>query len=362
MQAVVLVGGEGTRLRPLTLTRPKPALTLVDRPFIRYMVEWLGRHGIDEVIMACGFKAEALREALGDELENGITIAYIQEDEPLGTAGPVRLAADEGLLGERFMVLNGDVLTDLDLTALQRQHEETGAAITLALYPVADPTQYGLVRRRGGPSRPGEEPAEPGGEVLGFLEKPDPDAIDTDEVSAGAYVIERRILDLIPAGRAVSIEREVFPRVVGQGLFARRLEGYWMDIGTPERYLEASWDILENRVETDVTTSGDGVLTDPTATIGDGAEVGPRAVLAPGCEIGDDARVLGSVLLDGCVLGDGATVEGAILAPRVDIGAGATVGTGAVLGEGATVAEGAVVPADARVQPGELVAAEAVAP
>ncbi len=362
MQAVVLVGGEGTRLRPLTLTRPKPALTLVDRPFIRYMVEWLGRHGIDEVIMACGFKAEALRDALGDELESGITIAYIEEDEPLGTAGPVRLAADEGLLGERFMVLNGDVLTDLDLTALQRQHAETGAAITLALYPVADPTQYGLVRRRGGPSAPGEEPAEPGGEVLGFLEKPDAGAIDTDEVSAGAYVIERRILDLIPAGRTVSIEREVFPRVVGQGLFARRLEGYWMDIGTPERYLEASWDILENRVETDVTATGDGVLTDPTATVGDGAEVGPRAVLAPGCEIGDDARVVGSVLLDGCVLGDGATVEGAILAPRVDIGAGATVGTGAVLGEGATVAAGATVPADARVQPGELVAAEAVAP
>ena len=236
MQAVVLVGGEGTRLRPLTLTQPKPALALVDRPFIRYMVDWLGRHGIDEVVMACGFKAESLRAALGDSVPGGPEIRYIQEDEPLGTAGPVRLAADEGLLGDRFMVLNGDVLTDLDLTALQRQHDETGAVITLGLHPVDDPTSYGLVRRADD------------GIVLGFLEKPDPAEIDTDEVSAGAYVIERQVLDLIPAGRAVSIEREVFPRLVGQGLYGRRLEGYWMDIGTPQRYLQATWDILDGTV------------------------------------------------------------------------------------------------------------------
>src|SRR5687767_11572687 len=119
MQAVVLVGGEGTRLRPLTLTQPKPALPLVDRPFIRYMIDWLGLHGIDEVVVACGFKAELLREALGDAVPGGPSIVYVEEDEPLGTAGPVRLAADRGLLGERFMVLNGDVLTDLDLSALE---------------------------------------------------------------------------------------------------------------------------------------------------------------------------------------------------------------------------------------------------
>ena len=145
MQAVVLVGGEGTRLRPLTLTQPKPALALVDRPFIRYMVDWLGRHGIDEVVMACGFEAEGLRSALGDAVPGGPSIRYIEEDEPLGTAGPVRLAADEGLLGERFMVLNGDVLTDLDLTALQRRHEETGAVATLGAVPGRRPE---LVRAR----------------------------------------------------------------------------------------------------------------------------------------------------------------------------------------------------------------------
>ena len=133
MQALVLVGGEGTRLRPLTLTQPKPALPLVDRPFIRYMVDWLARHGIEEVVMACGFRAEGLRAALGDEVPGGPSIRYLEEREPLGTAGPVRLAADEGMLGDRFMVLNGDVLTDLDLTALLRAARDAGAVATLAL-------------------------------------------------------------------------------------------------------------------------------------------------------------------------------------------------------------------------------------
>jgi mannose-1-phosphate guanylyltransferase len=343
MQAVVLVGGEGTRLRPLTLTRPKPALPLVDRPFIRYMVEWLSRHGIDEVVMACGFKPDGLRAALGDELPGGPHITYVEEEEPLGTAGPVRLAADRGLLDDRFMVLNGDVLTDLDLTALQRQHDETGAIATLALYPVEDPTSYGLVRRR-------ED-----GAVLAFLEKPDPEEIDTDEINAGAYVLEREVVDLIPPGRAVSIEREVFPRLVGQGLYGRRLEGYWMDIGTPGRYLAASWDILEGRVETDVVATAPGLLIDDGAEIDGTAEVGPRAVVSPGCVVSEGTRLGESVLLENCRVGARATIEGTILGAGVEIGEGVSIAPGAVVGDGATIAAGAAVSAGARVQPGELV-------
>jgi mannose-1-phosphate guanylyltransferase len=342
MQAVVLVGGEGTRLRPLTLTRPKPALPLVDRPFIRYMVEWLSRHGIDEVIMACGFKPDGLRAALGDELPGGPTIAYVEEDEPLGTAGPVRLAADRGLLDDRFMVLNGDVLADLDLSALQRQHEVTGAVASLVLYPVDDPSSYGLVRRT-------ED-----GVLLDFLEKPEPEAIDTDEVNAGAYVLERAVVDLIPPGRAVSIEREVFPQLVGQGLYGRRLEGYWMDIGTPERYLAASWDILERRVETDVVPTAPGLFIDEGAEVDPDAEIGPRAVLAR-AEVAGGARVAGSVLLDGCRIHEHARVEGAILGAHVVVGERATVGEGTVVGDGATIGAGASVPPEARIQPGEQV-------
>jgi mannose-1-phosphate guanylyltransferase len=345
MQAVVLVGGEGTRLRPLTLTEPKPALALVDRPFIRYMVDWLGRHGVDEVVMACGFGAEAVRAAVGDEIPGGPKITYIEEDEPLGTAGPLRLAADRGLLGERFMVLNGDVLTDLDLTALQRQHADTGAVATLALYPVDDPTSYGLVRRA------------PDGEVLGFLEKPEPAEIDTDEVSAGAYVLESSVLDLIPAGRAVSIEREVFPRLVGQGLYGRRLEGYWMDIGTPERYLQASWDILEGRVETELPGTG-GPYIGERAEVAADATVEPRAVIRSGSRIGSGAVISEAVLLDNCAIAPNAEIRGSILSPAVEVGDGATIGAGSVIGEGARVEAGASVEPGARVQPDEVVEAE----
>jgi mannose-1-phosphate guanylyltransferase len=343
MEALVLVGGEGTRLRPLTLTRPKPALTLVDRPFIRFMIDWLARHGVDEVVMASGFRADDLRDALGEQVRGEARIRYIEEEQPLGTAGPVRLAADRGLLGERFMVLNGDLLTDLDLTALQATHADRGAVATLALYPVDDPSAYGLVRR-------GADD-----ELLDFIEKPDADQIDTDEVNAGAYVLERRVCDLIPPDRAVSIEREVFPRLVGQGLYGRRLDGYWMDIGTPERYLQASWDILEGRVQSDVAAREDGVLVEADASVADDAAIGPRAVVRPGCVIGDGATVTESVLLDGCRVDSRAEVRGSILAPGVQVGEGARVGSGSVVGEGARIAPGAELSDDARVAPEELV-------
>jgi mannose-1-phosphate guanylyltransferase len=343
MQALVLVGGEGTRLRPLTLTRPKPALPLVDRPFIRFIVDWLARHGVDEVVMACGFRADDLRSALGDEVLGEARIHYLEEEEALGTAGPVRLAADRGLLGERFMVLNGDLLTDLNLTALQATHAERNAVATLALYPVDDPSTYGLVRR-------GSDD-----EVLGFLEKPEPDQIDTDEISAGAYVLERAVVELIAPGRAVSIEREVFPRLVGQGLYGRRLEGYWMDIGTPERYLQASWDILEGSVETDVETHGDGVLVERDAEVAGQATVGPRAVVRSGCRIGAGAVVVESVLLDGCHVEAGAEIRGSILAPEVEIGERARIAPGSVIGEGARIAPGVALGDDARVGPEEVV-------
>jgi len=357
MKAIVLVGGEGTRLRPLTLTQPKPAIRLVDRPFIRFMVDWLARHGIDEVVMACGFRAELLREALGDGSGGGPRISYVSEPEPLGTAGPIRLAADEGLLDGRFLALNGDVLTDLDLTALVRSHERNGAAATLALYPVADPSAYGLVRRTGGPAEPGADPASADGAVEEFLEKPDPAEIDTDEVSAGAYVLEPGVLDLIPGGQRVSIEHEVFPRLVGEGLYGHRLEGYWMDIGTPERYLQASWDILEGVVETDVPRAADATLIDDRSEVSPEATVGPRAVIAAECAIDSAASVTSSVLDTGCRIGAGAAIEGSILARGVQVGAGATVPGGSVIGEGAVIEAGAGLEPEARVQPAETVAA-----
>ncbi len=364
MQALVLVGGQGTRLQPLTLTQPKPAVPLVDRPFIRFMADWLGRHGVSDVVMACGFRAEDLRSALGDQIPGGPRVRYVEESEPLGTAGPIRLAADQGLLSDRFLVLNGDVLTDLDLTEHVRVHAERDAIASLALYPVDDPTSYGLVRK---------DPET--GAVTEFLEKPEPSEIDTDEVNAGAYVLERSVADLIPAGRSVSIEREIFPRLVGQGLFGLRLDGYWMDIGTPERYLQASWDILTGRVETEVEarmTGGVGVdehadidasahvegpvLVDSGATVAAGAHLGPNAVIGHHSHVGEGAVVIGSVLHADCEVGAGARVEGAILAAGVKVGDNAVVEDGAIVGEGARIEAGARLEHDARVEPGMVAA------
>jgi mannose-1-phosphate guanylyltransferase len=373
MQAVILAGGEGTRLRPLTLTRPKPAMTLVDRPFIRYMIDWVARHGVTEVVIACGFGSDAVQAAIGEQSGATARIEYVEELEPLGTAGPLRLAADRGLLDDRFLVLNGDVLADLDVGALMRAHAEYGATATLALYPVEDPSNYGLVRRAGGPRRPGGAPVTAGGEVVGFLEKPTPDEVDTDEISAGAYVVERGVVDLIPPGRMVSIEREVFPQLAGQGLYGHRLEGYWMDVGTPERYLEASWDILEGRVETDtrlrLDRSGllveDGARVDQGAVIrppalvesevavGPGAVIGERAVVGRRSAIGERATVSSSVVLDGCRIEPDASVDEAILGPGVMVGARARIGPGTVVGEGARIAAGAAIEDGARVPPNE---------
>ena len=304
MQALILAGGQGTRLRPLTESIPKPVLPLAGRPHIAYVIDWLESHGVDDVVISCGFLADGVREAL-DPI-TGPRIRFATEPEPLGTAGAIRFAADE--LGDRFLVLNGDVLCDLDLSAMVAQHESTGARATIALHPVSDPSAYGLVRHTDD------------GAITEFLEKPDPSEIDTDEINAGAYFLERSVLDLIPPDVAVSIEREVFPRLVGEGLYGRRLDGYWMDIGTPDRYLQASWDILEGRVETATgrarrrrrapgrgrrRCSRRGARRGPRHgrrrddASGAGASIGPRAVVGPGCSIGEGASVNGSVLLSG---------------------------------------------------------------
>ncbi len=326
MQAIVLVGGEGTRLRPLTNTTPKPALTLVDRPFLAYMIEWLAAHGVTEVVLACGFLPGVLREALaGEEQRAGVKIRYVVEPEPLGTAGAIRFAADQlgDELEERFLALNGDVLTDLDLSALLAAHGKGGRAATIALHPVEDSAAFGLVH------------SDEEGAVRAFLEKTGEAA--PGEVNAGMYALERSVLDLIPPGENVSIERDVFPRLVGEGLHALLLDGYWVDIGTPERYLQATWDILEGRVVTRVEPTAPSVLVDASAEVADGATVGPRAVVGRGCRVQAGAEVLESVLLDGCTVGEGARVVGSVLAPGADVPAGATA-------EGAVAAEGERVP------------------
>ena len=324
MQALILAGGEGTRLRPLTYTVAKPVLPLVGRPHIAYVIDWLARHGVDDVIVSCGHLADGMRSAL-EELELGVQIRFAEEPDARGTAGAIRFADD--MLAERFFVLNGDVLCDLDLTALIAQHTDTGARGTLALYPVEDPTGYGLVHR------------EDDGEITEFLEKPEPDQIDTDEINAGAYLLERSVLDEIPPNQNVSIEREVFPLLIGNGLYGIRQEGYWIDIGTPDRFLEANWDILEGRVETVHGRFAEPKMVGEDCQIAEGAELRTPCVVGSGSRIGDGAVIERSVLLDDCRVEEGAAVRNCILSAGVTVGGGTEL-DGEVIGEG-DVVEGA---------------------
>ena len=357
MQALILAGGEGTRLRPLTSNVPKPVVPLVDQPFIGYMFDWLSSHGVDDVIMSCGFLAHGVRGILGDGSRFGIRLRYVEEPHPLGTGGALKFA--EKLLDERFFMLNGDVLTDINLTRQLGQHERTGARATLALVAVEDPSAYGLVRRRSD------------GSVTEFLEKPgQEESVDTNLVNAGAYILEREILaDMAPAGTNISIERDVFPKLVDHGLYGCEDHGYWLDIGTPSRYLQATYDILEGKVTTKignrlnssamrlVPESGvEGRIAAP-AVIGDGCEidqsasVGGRVVLGRGVKIGADAMVEGSVLLDNVVVGARTHIKGSIVGAGAVIGARCIVDGGVVLGEGVRLGDDNVLTAGARLFP-----------
>jgi mannose-1-phosphate guanylyltransferase len=365
MQALILAGGEGTRLRPLTSTIPKPVVPLAGRPFIVYMLEWLRSHGVDEVILACGFMAHDVRAVLGDGAEVGLRLLYVQEPRPLGTGGALMFAQD--LLRERFLMLNGDILTDIDLGAQLAQHEATGARATLGLVEVADPSAYGLVRLA-------ESRA-----VKAFLEKPgqltreasEDGAAGRNLINAGVYVLERGVLEVVPAkGTASSIERDVFPRLVGQGLFGHPANGYWLDIGTPERYLRGTFDLLDGTVGSAERASGARgqehtvlpALIGPGATIAQGAVVGPYAVLGPGVAVGERSRIERAVILEHATVGPGASISDAIVGPRARVGGNCRLERDVVLGAGAVVEAGSVVAGGARIFPGEVVSEGAISP
>jgi mannose-1-phosphate guanylyltransferase len=285
--------------------------------------------------------SDGVKAVLGD-IYDGMRLRHVTEDEPLGTAGPVRLAYDEGLLDERLLVLNGDVLTDIDLTAELAQHESTGARATLALYPVEDTSSYGVV------------PTDDEGRVTEFIEKGGGEP-PTNRINAGAYVIEREAVESIPAGRAVSFELDVFPSLVGNGLYGYAAAGYWIDIGTPERYLEATWDLLAGSVRSTLPPRDEtGSLVYANCLLS-GAHVGPQSVLGRHCSVGTDARVERSVLHERVHVGADAAVVESVLAEGVRVGERAQIGPRALIGARAVIEADAVVPSDTHVEPGAVV-------
>jgi mannose-1-phosphate guanylyltransferase len=365
LQAVILAGGEGTRLRPLTSRLPKPVVPLVDRPFIAFMLEWLSGHGVDEVIMSCGFLASSMRDVLGDGSDLGLRLRFVEEPDPRGTAGALKVA--EPMLDERFLMLNGDVLTDIDLTSQIAQHEATGATATLALVPVADPTAYGLVILAEDRS------------VRDFVEKPSSDRVQSNLISAGAYVLERSILAMVPPDRNVSIEREVWPLLVGNGLYGFPSDGYWLDIGTPARYLQGTFDIIEGNVQTAVRErlGSDWLAIDEGAElqgrvippavlergvrVAKGAHVGSLVVLGADVSVGAGSIVERAVLLEGAQIGEGCELRDCILAAGCKVGHRTKITGGAVLGEGVQVGADNVITRGARIFPGVALPDSAIA-
>ena len=346
MKAVVLVGGEGTRLRPLTLTTPKQMLPVVEVPMIERVLDQLRRHGIKDAVLSMGYRPDAFLAAFPEDQCAGVRLTYAVEPEPLDTAGAIRFAAEAGGIDGTFVVLNGDVLTDLDLGALVDFHRRRQAMGTISLTPVDDPSPFGVV------------PTFEDGRVQAFIEKPPRETAPTNLINAGTYVLEPAVLELIPADRRVSIEKETFPALVAGGqLFALASDVYWIDAGTPAKFLQANADLLSGErpgppapdareVAPQVWYHGAGPLVDGTVAapslIGDAAFVSGGAaveasVVGAGARIGDGAHVRRSVLLPGALIGPGAVIEDSIVGEQAVIGELAELRGLSVIGGGVTI-------------------------
>jgi mannose-1-phosphate guanylyltransferase / phosphomannomutase len=367
MKAVIMAGGEGTRLRPQTSNLPKPMLPLVGRPMMEHIVSLLRRHGITDIVVTVAFLPNAIRSYFGDGSELGVSMVYATEESPLGTAGSVRNAREQ--LTERFLVISGDVLTDIDLTSVIDFHEKNQALATIALCAVENPLEFGIVITR-------ED-----GTIERFLEKPGWGQVFSDTINTGIYVLEPEIFERIPAGRSVDFSGEVFPAVLAAGdpLYGYVADGYWEDVGTTAAYLKAHEDILDGKVEADIAGFelrpgvfiGKGSSIDPSvridspAFVGENCTVEEDAVLGAYSTLGANTQVAArvetqrSVIGENSYLGPSVRVEGAVLGRSCDLRVGARVEPGAVVGEGCLIGAHAEVRSDVKVYPSKVVEAGA---
>lgn len=302
MKAVILVGGEGTRLRPLTWKRPKAIVPILNQPFLEYLIDYLSGHGIKEIILAMGYLPDPIKNCLGDGAKLGVRLHYVMEDTPLGTSGAVKNA--EAYLDEDFLVFNGDIVTGINLTDMISRHRESSSVVSIALTPVDDPTIYGVI-----------ETDEHDG-VMRFVEKPSWDEVTTNMINAGIYVLEQQILARIPAEKPSMFEHDIFPSLVkeGQPILGHPSDAYWIDIGTPEKYLKAHHDLLLKRGST-------YVRIDESSRVDPRARVEGPVIIGRKCFVAADARIKGPVVLGtGCIIDVGAIIEGAVLWERVDVG------------------------------------------
>jgi len=326
MQALILAGGKGTRLRPLTVYTPKPIVPICNRPFLLYQIDTLRRAGITDITLSLSYQPNKIEHLLGDGSDYGVKLKYTVEPQPMGTAGAYKFAED--LIREPTVVFNGDILTDLDLKSVMREHNERQATATVVLAPVENPQSYGLVE------------TEKDGRIRRFLEKPKADEITCNTFNAGIYVLGPKVLDYLPAGENYSFEYGLFPDLLsrGEAFYAHiPVRTYWIDIGTPERYLQVHSDLLNNRVSRFHIKERRGQFD--AATV---AEIDEISMIGDDCQIKPGAQIINSVLGQGCFIEERARVENCVIWPHTRVGTTAQL-TGTIVGRGCHIGRSAVV-------------------
>lgn len=365
MKAVILVGGEGTRLRPLTCNTTKAMVPILNKPFLEHLIQYLKGHGITDIILAMSYLPDRIQSYFGDGTELGVRLTYLIEEQPLGTAGAVKNA--EALLDEPFFVFNGDIFTDLDITDMIDFHRKRKAEATIARTPVDDPTAYGLI----------DTDAE--GRITRFLEKPNWEEVTSNMINAGIYIVEPDILAQIPPQKRVSIERETFQQLLAQGepMYAYSYSAYWLDMGTPEKYLRLNHDLLLGKAPSLFDASGGikigsnsiihpsaeikgPVLIGESCVIDQGAEVRGPAVLGPRCKVAKEATIEGAILWHNSRVGKKAILRNCIVASHSYIQEESQVldncvlGDNVVVGENNKLAQGIKIWPNKRIEPGTI--------
>ncbi|MBM3699952.1 MAG: NDP-sugar synthase [Actinobacteria bacterium] len=346
MKGVILAGGKGTRMRPLTYYTAKPMLPLITKPFMEYFILKLKQYGIDEIILSTGYLPDAFNKYFGNGKDFGVKLIYVTEKEPLGTCGAVK-NVEKYLDNEPFFVFNGDILTSINLKSMVSFHKSKKSDITISLSPVEDPTAYGLV------------PVDKNSRVKEFLEKPSMEEINTNLINAGTYIIEPHILGHVPGGENYSFERELFPKVLklGYNIFGYVFNGYWLDVGTPEKYMNAHYDILDKKMpfnfpykkvspnvyigagteyRKENLTIGPIVIGEKTI-LGDDVKIMPNTVIGSNCKIDKGTSISGSIVFDGCSIGKECIIRNSIIAGNVKVGNNVKIEGNSIIGDNSTI-------------------------
>jgi mannose-1-phosphate guanylyltransferase len=348
LKAVILAGGKGTRMRPITYLNPKPMLPLIDKPFMENFIFWIKSHGIKDIILSTGYLPDIFKEYFGDGSSIDLNLTYVTEKLPLGTCGAVK-NIEKYLGNSSFMVFNGDILTSMDLKEMMAFHKSKKADITIALTPVEDPTAYGLV------------PVDKDYRVKEFLEKPNLEEINTNLINAGTYIIEPKLLDLMPRGESYSFERELFPKALklSYRIYGFVSNDYWLDVGTPEKYLTAHYDILDKKIDfkfiykkilqniyigENVKFTKNNFTMGPLA-IGDntiieiGAKILPLTVLGRNCHVSSGTSISKSIIFDGCSIGKNCIIRKSILSKNVKVASNVKIEDNSIIGDNTIVEE-----------------------